>query len=722
MAQKLKVELERKKHKESQLSTHINDALNGIESICELKDMKNSEVGLYGISKRTEQEYIQALNQARQNLFAVQLMGRLCISALKTTREGLIKCWTTYKNTQRRRIHTYYITGITLNFQSKALINTLSVKRAQMMEKDKAQAAFMVKSNSDKTELAGVLHQIKKQLVEKGLVSGEELDQYKEKIVYLTSEVERLKRELAKKTEAELSPRNSQRMAKIEKRPMVTLKKEQGTQCVDRGASEKSSRDAKTFKFTTGLAAIYDDFALGYIEPLEWTMQIVDLVYLDKYFADIDDLKEGRVVKPLKEYLPEWFLTKFGIRKYAEVMLKDFLKSLTEYGKDYDRFKLFAQFLGISVSGKACELDRVDLRKAFFLSPDVNFAFVKFVYRLRSGCSPYLPILHVNNASTLKLLEELGNFVNVDKGKKAFVAFMKEYGYKEDRYTEFNDMLKYLAEQEQKHVERYTALKESGDLKKAISFDGYVNACINQYVNVRIKDTETLKASFQILESGTECNLRSRYNEIDTIHYEEYVNAVKRAQPRRTDRWIDQTYHQVKESRGYEVLSAADAVSRILPWLGDSYSLTSYKMQCSLTHKNNTIRDNPDTIENELQTKKSEKKMVTIKPMRDPLTNVFMLEQTCKIMKQVLGAIEGQKNELSKALLQVKGEMANVIEQFASGEFNYGASMDPTGELWKKFRRILEILVKRQSQQFYTYTYYIYQYKNDEIQKEAHYD
>ncbi len=71
MSQKLKVEVERRKGRETQLLEHIDDVLTGIDSIRELKDMKNSEVGLFGISKRSEEEYIRALNRARQNLFAV---------------------------------------------------------------------------------------------------------------------------------------------------------------------------------------------------------------------------------------------------------------------------------------------------------------------------------------------------------------------------------------------------------------------------------------------------------------------------------------------------------------------------------------------------------------------------------------------------------------------------------------------------------------------------
>jgi len=71
MANKLKVELEAKRKRESQILGHLEDTALGIESICELKDFKNFEVGLFGISKKTEHEYISNLNQARQNLFSV---------------------------------------------------------------------------------------------------------------------------------------------------------------------------------------------------------------------------------------------------------------------------------------------------------------------------------------------------------------------------------------------------------------------------------------------------------------------------------------------------------------------------------------------------------------------------------------------------------------------------------------------------------------------------
>ena len=61
------------KRKESQLLSFIEDSMDGIDAICELKDTKNAEAGLFGVNKKTEQEYMFILNRAKQNLIAVIL-------------------------------------------------------------------------------------------------------------------------------------------------------------------------------------------------------------------------------------------------------------------------------------------------------------------------------------------------------------------------------------------------------------------------------------------------------------------------------------------------------------------------------------------------------------------------------------------------------------------------------------------------------------------------
>eukprot|EP00831_Metopus_contortus_P071326 TRINITY_DN65178_c0_g1_i2.p1 TRINITY_DN65178_c0_g1~~TRINITY_DN65178_c0_g1_i2.p1 ORF type:complete len:367 (+),score=32.23 TRINITY_DN65178_c0_g1_i2:427-1527(+) len=288
---------------------------------------------------------------------------------------------------------------------------------------------------------------------------------------------------------------------------------------------------------------------------------------------------------------------------------------------------------------------------------------------------PICPGSRQKNPTTLKLLEDLGNFVNLEKAKHIFVVFMGENGIQEDRLKDVSELLRKTADQEPKHIERYAALKEGADLKKMISFDGLLSALINHYVNIRVKEIEHFKASFQILDTGSEF----------IINFEEYANAVKRAQPKRSERWIEQTFHFLKESRGYEAISANDAISRLVPWLGDSLSVGIWKV------------DSPENITNELHPiKKGEKKVVTTKLMKDPLTNIFMLDQTFKIMKQVLLSVESQKNEQSKALEQIKLGTQNLISQFVSGDFTYSVSSDPTVEIWKRFRRFLEAIQSKQ--------------------------
>ena len=147
-----------------------------------------------------------------------------------------------------------------------------SLNRAQMVEKDKAQAEFRVKANSDKTELAGILHQIKTKMTEKGLVSAEELEQYKDKTFILQGELDKLKKEMVKKS-GEESPtkgglsRVSTKLFNVS----AAYKKDQAVQCVAEkraGSPERTTREIKNVRATKGMAASFEDFSSGYIEPM----------------------------------------------------------------------------------------------------------------------------------------------------------------------------------------------------------------------------------------------------------------------------------------------------------------------------------------------------------------------------------------------------------------------------------------------------------------------
>ncbi len=139
-----------------------------------------------------------------------------------------------------------------------------------MVEKDKTQAEFRVKANSDKSELAGLLHQIKTKMMEKGLVSAEELDEFKAKNLALQSELEKTRREYARKAQEDAARihASTQRQGT---NSTLSQRKDQGVQCVAERhivSPEKTMRDLKPGKAAQGMAAIFEDYASGYTEPL----------------------------------------------------------------------------------------------------------------------------------------------------------------------------------------------------------------------------------------------------------------------------------------------------------------------------------------------------------------------------------------------------------------------------------------------------------------------
>jgi hypothetical protein len=142
--------------------------------------------------------------------------------------------------------------------------------RAQQLEQSKTHAEYRAKTNSEKSELAGLLHQIKTKMLERGLVSADELEQSKAKALALQADVDRLRRELTKRqTESSAAIGRQQSSATV--LPRGGIKKDQTTQCaLDRplGSPERTGRDMRNGKGRKGLASVLDDFETGYLEPL----------------------------------------------------------------------------------------------------------------------------------------------------------------------------------------------------------------------------------------------------------------------------------------------------------------------------------------------------------------------------------------------------------------------------------------------------------------------
>ena len=63
----------------------------------------------------------------------------------------------------------------------------------------------------------------------------------------------------------------------------------------------------------------------------------------------MEDFKEGKPASTLREFIIQWFLVKFGIKKIAEALLTDFIKSLLNYEPIHERFRTFLIFCGVHV-------------------------------------------------------------------------------------------------------------------------------------------------------------------------------------------------------------------------------------------------------------------------------------------------------------------------------------------------------------------------------------
>ena len=67
------------------------------------------------------------------------------------------------------------------------------------------------------------------------------------------------------------------------------------------------------------------------VQTREWVQSVINLVYIDKIKADMDDFREGKPIQGMREYTVQWFLVKFGIKKVAEALMQDFIRSLLYY-------------------------------------------------------------------------------------------------------------------------------------------------------------------------------------------------------------------------------------------------------------------------------------------------------------------------------------------------------------------------------------------------------
>lgn len=107
-------------------------------------------------------------------------------------------------------------------------------------------------------------------------------------------------------------------------------------------------------------------------------------MYIDKIHADAEDGFEGRPMKPMRNFIAEWFLCKFGVKAIAETFFKDFMKSVLDYEPSHDRFKIFLGFCGIRIQ-KAAIKSRDKKREEIFNAQVQSLDCLRFYLRVSTN-------------------------------------------------------------------------------------------------------------------------------------------------------------------------------------------------------------------------------------------------------------------------------------------------------------------------------------------------
>ena len=76
---------------------------------------------------------------------------------------------------------------------------------------------------------------------------------------------------------------------------------------------------------------------------------LINLILSDKIYDDFQDFLDKTPIKPLKSYVFEWFLTRFGNQTYAETLMSDFFACLLNFSSEIDRYSVFARLCGINL-------------------------------------------------------------------------------------------------------------------------------------------------------------------------------------------------------------------------------------------------------------------------------------------------------------------------------------------------------------------------------------
>jgi hypothetical protein len=82
------------------------------------------------------------------------------------------------------------------------------------------------------------------------------------------------------------------------------------------------------------------------LKPLSWLSKTIDLLYQSKLTADYLDLRDGDPLQSLNDFLTEFLLMKYKLRRVAEMHMYEIIMCVKKYFKKNSKVRMFAKFLG----------------------------------------------------------------------------------------------------------------------------------------------------------------------------------------------------------------------------------------------------------------------------------------------------------------------------------------------------------------------------------------
>lgn len=61
--------------------------------------------------------------------------------------------------------------------------------------------------------------------------------------------------------------------------------------------------------------------AKAVIQSKEWVQTMINIIYIDKIKTDMEEFRVGKPLSSLRDFVVQWFLVKFGVKKIAEALL-----------------------------------------------------------------------------------------------------------------------------------------------------------------------------------------------------------------------------------------------------------------------------------------------------------------------------------------------------------------------------------------------------------------